>query len=61
MTILILAVICAVLSFSGACLALLAVRRMQKIEEEKDFTDTEKGQIRQILNMMMFDGNVHEN
>lgn len=42
-------------------ITLLTLRRMEKVEAEKDFTDREKGQIRQILNMMMFDGNPHEN
>ena len=57
-------IVCAVISslaliVSGA--TLITLRRMERIDASKDFSETEKGQIRQILNMMMFDGNPHGN
>ncbi|MBE6121152.1 MAG: hypothetical protein E7190_00380 [Erysipelotrichaceae bacterium] len=60
MAIIVLGVI-AVLSMITSCITLYTLRRMERIDAAKDFTDTEKGQIRQILNMMMFDGNPHGN
>ena len=60
MAILVLGVI-AVLSMITSCITLYSLRRMERIDAAKDFTDTEKGQIRQILNMMMFDGNPNGN
>lgn len=60
MAIIVLGVI-AILSMITSCITLYSLRRMERIDAAKDFTDTEKGQIRQILNMMMFDGNPHGN
>lgn len=60
MAILVLGVI-SVLSMITSCITFYTLRRMERIDAAKDFTDTEKGQIRQILNMMMFDGNPHGN
>lgn len=60
MAIIVLGVL-SVLSMITSCITLYTLRRMERIDAAKDFTDTEKGQIRQILNMMMFDGNPHGN
>lgn len=60
MAIIVLGVI-AILSMITSCITLYSLRRMERIDAAKDFTEAEKGQIRQILNMMMFDGNPHGN
>lgn len=60
MAIIVLGVI-AIISMITSCITLYSLRRMERTDAAKDFTEAEKGQIRQILNMMMFDGNPHGN
>ena len=57
----VVSIIAIIISTVSLVLSIVTLVTSRGTEPEPDFSETEKGQLRQVLNILAFDGGKHEN